>query len=88
MTTSSWLIYIMRCSDDTLYTGITVDIKKRLAEHNSPEGGARYTSGRRPVELVYSEPAGSRSEASRREHQIKKMSRAAKLGMIAAREQS
>ncbi|MBU0481139.1 MAG: GIY-YIG nuclease family protein [Proteobacteria bacterium] len=82
---SLWLVYIVRCDDDTLYTGITIDIDKRLTEHNSSDVGAKYTKGRRPVALVYSEPAGSRSEAASRENQIKKMSRSAKLALIAGR---
>lgn len=86
MMKSSWYIYIVRCCDGTFYTGITIDIKKRLSEHNSPEGGAKYTSGRQPVELVYSETADSRSEAARREYQIKKMSRSAKMVLIADRD--
>lgn len=79
----SWQVYILRCSDGTLYTGIAKDIDKRLDEHNSSAYGAKYTSGRRPVELVYSEPAASRSEAARREYQIKKMRLSAKIALIA-----
>ena len=83
-----WQVYILSCSDGTLYTGITVNLPKRIAEHNSSSGGAKYTVGRRPVELVYSEPATSRSEASRREYQIKKMSRSAKIVLISERDRS
>lgn len=67
-----WRVYIVRCLDRTYYTGITTDLKRRLAEHNSG-CGARYTRSRRPVVLVYSEPAGSRAAAAKREYQIKKM---------------
>ena len=76
-----YYVYILRCSDDTLYTGITTDPERRLREHN--EGpGAKYTRSRRPVEMVYTETAADRSEASKRETEIKKFSRAQKLEMI------
>jgi len=72
----SWWVYIVRCSDGSLYTGIARDLERRIDEHNGDDRlGARYTRGRRPVVLVYREPHGSRSEASRREAQIKRMSR-------------
>ncbi|HIJ79175.1 MAG TPA: GIY-YIG nuclease family protein [Deltaproteobacteria bacterium] len=74
---------MVRCSDNTLYTGITVNLAKRLAEHNSESKGAKYTRARRPVELVYSEPALSRSEATKREMHIKKMTLARKMELIA-----
>ena len=73
---------MVRCSDGTLYTGIAKDLQKRIEAHNSGKGGARYTRSRRPVELVYSEPAGSKSAASRVEHQIKKLPRSRKEEMI------
>lgn len=70
----SWYVYIVRCRDSSLYTGITTDLTKRILEHNRGAKGARYTRGRRPVDLVYSEPASSRSTAAIRESQIKKLS--------------
>ncbi len=73
MSETHWYVYIVRCKDHTLYTGITKDLKRRMAEHNSDNGGAKYTRSRRPVELVYSEKIESRSDALRREHQLKKM---------------
>ncbi len=73
MSKTPWYVYIVRCKDNTLYTGITNDLKRRVAEHNSENGGAKYTRYRRPVTLVYSEKIGSRSEALKREHQLKKM---------------
>ena len=76
-----YYVYILKCSDDTLYTGITTDPERRLKEHNSGTG-AKYTRSRRPVEMVYSETAADRSEASKRETEIKKFSRAQKLEMI------
>jgi putative endonuclease len=78
-----WHVYILRCADGTLYTGITTDLERRVEEHSSG-GGARYTASRRPVELVYSEPAVDRSAASRREAAIKQLARADKLVLIEA----
>ena len=69
----NWHVYIVRCRDGTLYTGITRDLERRITEHNSKKGGARYTKPRRPVRLVYSEQAESRSAAAQREYRIKKM---------------
>ncbi len=77
-----WLVYIVRCRDRSYYTGITTDLTRRIAEHNSLEGGAKYTRPRRPVTLVYSEAAASRAAAAQREHQIKKMCLAAKIELI------
>ena len=70
---TNWYVYIVRCNDGTLYTGIATDLKRQMAEHNSENGGAKYTRPRRPVELVYSKRTESRSDALRWEHQIKKM---------------
>ena len=77
--------YILRCSDNTLYTGWTNDIEARLAAHNSGQG-AKYTRGRRPVELVYLERFDTRQEAMRREVYIKRLSRADKLTLIGRQE--
>ncbi len=80
-----WFVYILRCADDTLYTGISVDVGRRVEEHNAGNPpGARYTSGRRPVVLVYSEAAANRSAAQRREREIKALHRDGKLALIAA----
>jgi putative endonuclease len=68
-----WCVYILRCEDGTLYTGITNDIERRVTEHNSDNGGAKYTRPRKPVERVYMEPVESRSAAAKREYQIKRM---------------
>ena len=79
-----WCVYILRCADGTLYTGVTTDPQRRLREHNV--GGrlaARYTRARLPVELVHQEVAASRVEACRREVAIKKLSREAKQSLIA-----
>lgn len=80
---SSWFVYIMRCADGTLYTGITTDLARREQEHNSEKNGARYTRSRRPVVLVYSEVVGNRSEASKREHAIKKLPLSGKMELVA-----
>jgi putative endonuclease len=79
----NWFVYILRCADGTLYTGITTDLIRREQEHNSAKAGARYTRSRRPVTLVYSEAAANRSDASKREHAIKKLPLAGKLQLIA-----
>jgi putative endonuclease len=77
-----WFVYILRCADDTLYTGITTDVARRLAEHNAGNGtGARYTRSRRPVALLYQEAAASRAAAATREWQIKQLGRSAKLAL-------
>ena len=80
----SYFVYIVKCSDKSLYTGITTDISRRILEHNSSDKGAKYTSLRRPVELVYSEASENRSSASKREYEIKKMTKLKKLELINA----
>ena len=79
-----YFVYILRCSDDTFYTGITTDLKRRLKEHNSSKKGAKYTKVRRPVSLIYSERVEDRSDASKREYSIKKLSRDGKKALINA----
>jgi len=81
-TAMSYSVYIVRCSDETLYTGIAADLEKRLYEHNHSAKGARYTRGRRPVTLVYSERHLDRGSALRREYALKQMSRAEKIALI------
>jgi len=71
-------VYILRCSDDTLYTGITTDLERRIHEHNHDPLWAKYTKARRPVSLAWSGDAADRSEASSLEYKIKKMTRAQK----------
>jgi len=78
-----YYVYIVKCADDTLYTGISTELNRRIEEHNISEKGAKYTRVRRPVELVYSEEYPDRSSASKREYEIKKkMTRAEKLALI------
>ncbi len=76
----SWVCYVLRCADGTLYTGITNDLKKRLTTHNAGEG-AKYTRGRTPVSLLHSEECVDKPSALRREIEIKQMPRAAKLSL-------
>ena len=78
----AWYVYILRCGDGTLYTGVTDDVERRLAAHRSGRG-AMYTRGRGPLELVYREEQPDKSAALRRERQIKALSRAEKLRLIA-----
>lgn len=70
----SWGVYILRCCDGTYYTGITNSLDRRIEQHNAGKG-AKYTKGRGPVELVYYEKQPDRSNASRRENEIKKLSK-------------
>ncbi|HJP04131.1 MAG: GIY-YIG nuclease family protein [Gammaproteobacteria bacterium] len=78
---ADWYVYIIRCGDGSLYTGIARNLNERIKSHNTGEGG-RYTRSHLPVELVYSESAADRSNALRREHAIKQLSRASKLALI------
>lgn len=77
-----YYLYIVECVDGTLYTGITTDLKRRISEHNSNKLGAKYTSSRRPVKLVYSKKFKSRSEASKEESLMKKLKKFQKLELI------
>lgn len=82
----NYVVYMVKCCDESLYTGITTNIDRRIDEHNGVTGNdktsAKYTRARRPVELVYSESYASRSTASKRESEIKKMTRAKKIALI------
>ncbi len=77
----TWTLYLLRCGDGTLYTGVTTDLRRRLAEHRKGVA-SRYTRSRLPVTLVYSEACGGRSTALRREAAVKRLSRAAKERLI------
>ncbi len=82
--TGQWSVYLLRCADGSLYTGVAADLARRLRQHNGElVGGPRYTSGRRPVELMWSETAADRSAAQIREAQIKRFSRDQKLALAA-----
>lgn len=79
---SMYYLYILKCADKTLYTGITVNLKRRVGEHNLSKLGAKYTRARRPVKLVYARKFKNRSLASKAENKIKKLSREEKLKLI------
>ena len=82
---SSWFVYIIRCGDLSLYTGIATDVDRRFAEHESQGAkAAKYLRGRLPLTLLYQQEIGSRSEASKVELRIKSLSRKEKLGLIKA----
>lgn len=82
-TDQAWSVYLLRCADNTLYCGITTNLQKRLRQHNGElVGGAKYTKIRQPCELVYSEPADNRSQATQKEYAIKQLSKAAKEYLI------
>ncbi|WP_373073263.1 DUF429 domain-containing protein [Sulfurimonas sp.] len=79
---SKWKVYMLKCADDTLYTGVATDLARRLDEHNNSAKGAKYTRNKRPVELVYYENCADRVDATKREAAIKKLSRKEKLELI------
>ena len=79
---TAWYVYLVRCQDGTLYCGIAKDPSRRLAEHNSADKGAKYTRGRQPVQLVYTEEVASRAKAVKREIRIKRLSRRKKMVLI------
>jgi len=77
-----WFLYVVECSDGTLYTGVTTDVIRRLREHNSPAKGAKYTRSRRPVNLIYHTDFSSQTTACKAEAKFKKLSRKQKLEVI------
>jgi len=81
MSDPAWHVYIVRCADQTLYTGVATDVDARIAQHNAGRG-AKYTRGRGPVELVYRERVADRSTALRRELAIKRLEPTAKRKLI------
>ena len=81
-----WFLYVVRCGDDSLYTGITTDVGRRVGEHNAGPKGARYTRARRPVTLARSWGFADRSAAGKAEYALKALSRGQKLAVIAGRE--
>ena len=82
----NWTVYILRCADGTLYTGITNDLDRRMAVHEAGQG-ARYTKGRGPLQLVYQEICQGRGLASKREIEIKALDRKAKLLLVSTKQQ-
>ena len=81
---ADWTVYIIRCDDGSLYTGVSTDVERRFVEHRERPRGAKFFLGRKPVEVVYRETGHSRSAACRREAAIKKLSRNGKLRLIRA----
>ena len=79
----TWTLYILTCADGTLYTGITVDLERRLEEHNAGKG-ARYTRARLPVSLAFSTPCDSHTHAAKLEYRVKALPRKEKLAIIKA----
>ena len=79
---NKWYVYIVECSDGSLYTGITTDVNRRLLEHNYSFKSAKYTRSRRPVRLVWTKEVKNRSEASKEEYRIKQLTRKKKLKLI------
>jgi len=77
-----YYLYMVRCCDNSLYTGITTDIERRIAEHNGSKKGAKYTKARRPVILVYEEKFENRAEASKREYAVKKLTKIKKEELL------
>lgn len=85
MVSRPYVVYMVRCDDDTLYTGITTNLERRLRQHNGEvRGGAKYTKGKSPVHLVYVEKHKNRSEASKREYEIKNNYTRKEKGMLIA----
>lgn len=83
MQRDEYSLYILRCADGTLYTGIARDVAERLAAHRGGANGAKYLRGRQPLTLVFERAVGSRSDAQRVEHRVKKLSRSCKLEIVA-----
>ena len=82
MTHKEWFMYVVECSDGTLYTGITTDLKRRLNEHNYSKRGAKYTRSRRPVKYRFTMICTGQADAAREERKFKKLSRKQKLKII------
>ena len=85
MVSPAFNLYIVRCADGTLYTGIATDVEKRIAEHADGPRGARFLRGKGPLELVFAAAAGDRATASRLEYRVKRLPRSEKLALIAGR---
>jgi putative endonuclease len=85
MADTEYSVYILRCADDTYYTGIAADVARRIIEHKSSPRGAKYLKGRGPLQLVYSAEAGNRSRALQLEYRIKQLNRSDKEALIGGR---
>lgn len=82
---TGYSLYILRCNDGSLYTGIAVDVAKRLREHENSKRGAKYLRGRGPLQLVFEAALGDRSVATRAEHRVKRLDRSQKEALVAGR---
>ena len=80
-----WVVYMLRCADNSLYTGVTTDVERRVLEHNAKKSVTKYTRARQPVEVAYQETAESRSEACKREAQLKKLTKKQKEVLVLSR---
>ena len=85
MNYKSWFVYVVRCKDNSLYTGITTDISRRVKEHNTSKRGAKYTRSRRPVRLVHEMKVLNRSEALKLEYKFKQLKKAEKEAIISGK---
>ena len=83
---SDWFVYMLRCADNSLYTGITTDVERREKEHNGEKSVTKYTRVRQPVEVVYQEKSESRAEASKREAKLKKLKKHEKEALVLGEE--
>ena len=83
MTThTTWYVYFLRCNDNSLYAGITTDLARRLHQHNHTKLGAKYTRAKRPVTLAYAETATNKSDAGKREYQLRQLPKAKKEELV------
>ncbi len=82
MSQPQFSLYIVRCKDGSLYTGITTNVDRRIREHEAGRRGAKYLSGRAPLRLVFEEPVGTRSQALQLEHRVKKLKRSEKKALV------
>jgi len=80
--TQSWWVYLLRCNDNSLYAGVTTDIHRRINEHNNSKLGAKYTRARRPVRIAYLEKADNKSNACKREYQIRHLNKLKKEQLV------
>jgi len=83
-TDNTWFVYFLRCNDNSLYAGITTDINRRLHQHNNTKLGAKYTRAKRPVTLAFIETASNKSTASKREYQLRKLTKSQKEQLVSA----
>lgn len=81
-TNNTWFVYLLRCNDNSLYAGITTDIERRLHQHNHTKLGAKYTRAKRPVTLAFIETATDKSTASKREYQLRKLTKMQKERLV------